>query len=247
MIGFYLKKGISFFIEPYGFLLTLFLLAFYFLLKKHYKLVKIFLSIAIGFYFLFAYPPFSNVLVSNLEEKYSKYNYDKNITYIHVLGSGNSDDFSQPISSMLGDSALKRVVEGVVIYKKQPNLKLIFTGYACCSSLSTAKANAMLAMELGVSQKDIIINETPKDTKEEALFAKKFIGKNSFILVTSALHMPRAMLLFHKEGLYPIPAPSDFEKIKIDSYFYVPSVVYFNNSQKAIHEYIGILWETIKN
>ena len=37
------------------------------------------------------------------------------------------------------------------------------------------------------------------------------IGREKFILVTSAAHMPRSMALFRKRGLQPIPAPADFQ------------------------------------
>jgi uncharacterized SAM-binding protein YcdF (DUF218 family) len=124
---------------------------------------------------------------------------------------------------------------------------LLFTGYASPSSLATAKANAMVAMELGVPKEDIVVNEIPKDTKEEAQAAKKLIGKKPFVLVTSALHLPRAMLLFHKEGMYPIPAPCGFKKEKITTLFRRPEFAYLKNTQAAIHEYVGIIWEKLKN
>jgi uncharacterized SAM-binding protein YcdF (DUF218 family) len=247
MIGFYLKKTISFFIEPYGFILLLLFLSLFFLYKKRYKVVTIFLSFGFGLYLLFAYPPFSNLLVKPLEERYHTYKYDHNISFIHVLGHGSNDDYTQPISSLLTDAALKRVVEGVIIYKKQPHAKLIFTGFAGGSTLATAKANAMVAMELGVDKKDIIINDLPKDTAEEVAYVKTLVGDAPFVVVTSAMHLPRTMALYHKAGLDPIPAPCDFKKFTVRSLLDKPEAVSLQNSQNAVHEYIGILWEKLKH
>ena len=42
------------------------------------------------------------------------------------------------------------------------------------------------------------------------MVVKEIVGKDKFILVTSASHMLRAMALFRKQGMEPIPAPTDY-------------------------------------
>jgi len=244
MVGFYLKKTIAFFIKPFGLLLLLIFLSLYFLRDNKPKKAKLFLSVTAFLFLLFSFPPFSNFLIDHLEEKYPKYNYDANISYIHVLGSGNSDDIAQPHSSLLNSSSIKRVVEGIIIHNKQPNTKLIFTGYEGSTTLSNAQANAQVAIDLGVNPKDIITSAKPKDTKEEALFCKTIVKNKPFVLVSSATHLPRAMELFHSVGLHPIPAPTDFNK-KHSTYKYLPNLHSFNNTQLAIHEYLGLLWQKL--
>ena len=243
-IGFFLKKFITFFIEPYGMILSLFIIGFYFLFKKEYKYAKVLLSSAFGLFMLFSYPPLSNFLVENLENKYPKYDYKEDIKYIHVLGAGHNIDKSQPLSSQV--SRIKRILEGVIIHKQTEGSKLILTGYKGTTNISNAQMNANVAIALGVKEKNIIINGKPKDTKEEAIFTKSLLGEESFILVTSATHMPRSMRLFRSLGLNPIPAPTDFHKRKINTYLKLPtgSLV---KSTLAMHEYIGILWSMIKS
>jgi len=245
-LGFFLKKFISFFVEPFGMVLFLFVLGICFLFLKRVRLAKSFLLLAIGMMFLFSYPPFSNLLVKNLEEKYPQYDYKQSVKYIHVLGSGHTTDPDQPLSSQIGGSSLKRVIEGIIIHKQIENSKLIFTGYEGNTNISNAKMNASLALALGVEAENIIVNEAPKDTKEEALFTKTFVGDAPFVLVTSATHMPRSMELFASLGLRPIAAPSDFVKEEFKGFFVAPSVYNFRNSQMAVHEYIGMAWSKLK-
>lgn len=244
-IGFALKKFISFFLEPLGGVLLLLTLALYFLFTKRESLAKLLLFFGIFSLFLLSYPPFSNFLVKNLENQYPKYNYATSVKYIHVLGSGHNTDTTQPISSKLSDAGTKRVLEGVILYKKIPGSKLIFTGYKGKTKIANAVMNAKLAQALGVKHSDIIINKEAKDTKEEALFSKTLLNDSPFLLVTSATHMPRAMFLFHSLGMYPIAAPTDFYKEEFKGYLQAPEGRYFENSSKAIHEYIGILWAKI--
>ncbi len=240
---FILKKTVSFFVEPFGFVLFLFLLGLYYLYRSRFTKAKIFLSFSFVLLFLFSYPPFSNLLVENLEEIYPKFDStDTNISYIHVLGNGNNDDTTQPLSSMIGDTSLKRVVEGVLLQKNHPTAKLIFTGYKGDMTLANSDVNAKMALSLGVPTKDIIMNSKAQDTKEEALFAKSVVGKKPFILVTSATHMLRAVKLFRDNGLNPIPAPTDFKKQNIRSFWMKPDIKSFENSQVSMHEYIGLMW-----
>jgi len=244
--GFLLKKFVTFFVEPFGFILTLFTIGLYFLFFDKKGFAKLFLTLSFAFLLLFSYRPFSNILVKNLENMYQKYDYRQEIKYIHVLGSGHNADWSQPLSSNISSIGVKRVLEGVIIHKNSTGSKLIFTGYEGDTNVSNAQMNANLAIALGVSADDIIIGKEPKDTREEALFTKSFVAEEPFVLVTSATHMPRSMKLFESLGLNPIAAPTAFYKEEFDGYLEVPGIVALKNSQMAIHEYIGILWSMLK-
>jgi len=247
MITFYLKKTISFFIEPFGIVFLLFFLGLIFLYLKQQQKSKIFLSLSFIFLTLFSYPPFANFLVKNLENQYSKYTPTNGIKYIHVLGSGHNTDPLQPISSHLSCSGTKRVLEGVILQKQIRNSILIFTGYAGYTNIPNATMNKQLALSLGVDKKNILTSIKPKDTKEEALFLKTLLKPDEkFILVTSATHMPRAMKIFTSLGLNPVPAPTAFYKQDIKTFFTPPKIYYFYLSQIAMHEYIGSCWEELK-
>ena len=245
-ILFLAKKVITFFVEPFGLILVSGLVGFYFLITRSSKKALIFLSLSFSLLLFFSYPFIGNSLIQQLESQYEKYNYkDKSIEFIHVLGHGHYDNNEWPLSSQIGNSSLKRTFEGIMIFKKlnNPHVKLIFTGYAGKGNdTSNAEINASIARITGIKDENIIINGKPKDTKEEAEFTKSIVGNKSFVLVTSALHMPRAMKLFKDFGLNPIPAPTDFKgrsEIKLLS---VPSIGSVTKASNAIHEYLGIAW-----
>lgn len=244
--GFFLKKFITFFIEPLGLVLLLFAIGIYFLFVSKKSFAKLFLSISFLFLLLFSYEPFSNTLVETLENQHQKYDYKHNIKYIHVLGSGHNTDNSQPLSSNIGSVGAKRVLEGVIIHKNSTGSKLIFTGYEGDTNISNAQMNANLAIALGVKKEDIIIGTEPKDTLEEALFTKSILGGKAFVLVTSATHMPRSMKLFKSLGLNPIAAPTAFYKKEFSGYLREPEIDSLEYSKMAIHEYIGIFWSMLK-
>lgn len=61
------------------------------------------------------------------------------------------------------------------------------------------------------------------------------------MLVTSALHMPRARAQFERAGLRVVPAPTDFEVIEmpLDLLQVVPSTAALDGSARAFKELLG--------
>jgi uncharacterized SAM-binding protein YcdF (DUF218 family) len=243
------KKVITFFVEPLGLILLLFVIGLYFLYKSSHVKAKFFLSLSLFLLLFFSYPPVPNSLIQSLEGKYSKYDYSyNNIEYIHVLGSGHYDNPAWPLSSQISSTSLKRTMEGISIFKKinKPNLKLIFTGFpGFGNQISNAEINAKIARIANISDNNLIINGNPKDTQEEATFAKSIIGDKPFILVTSVSHMTRAIELFTNMGMNPIAAPTEFKKSTKVEWLSAPSTGSIKKSKNIIHEFLGRIWAYI--
>jgi uncharacterized SAM-binding protein YcdF (DUF218 family) len=90
----------------------------------------------------------------------------------------------------------------------------------------------------------------PKDTEEEAAAIARIVGKEPFLLVTSAVHMPRAVGLFKRHGANPIPSPADYRTAKgpgIAPADFFPDSYYLETATRAWHEYLGMLWYGLKN
>jgi uncharacterized SAM-binding protein YcdF (DUF218 family) len=103
-----------------------------------------------------------------------------------------------------------------------------------------------MARSLGVDTDDIVMFETAKDTVEEAMMMKKIVGDKPFILVSSATHMPRAYKIFSSYGLNPIAAPTDYYAVGESEWVHMPNGNALEGSEKAFHEYYGLIWEWIK-
>lgn len=248
---FVLKKFISFFIQPWGFIFSLGLIGWYFLLKNKLIRAKILLSMALCLLLILSYSPVSNTLISPLENQYPSFDATqyKKIMFVHVLGAGHNQDISQPISSRLQSGSIKRVVEGVLVYKQlnNTNAKLIFTGGKKVNfKISTAKMASNLAIKLGIDPNNIILSEQGKDTQDEVLFVRSIVGLQPVVAVSSASHLPRIMQLFNTFDVNAIPAPTHFYRDTSSGYFSIPSIHALYISHIAIHEYLGILWLKLK-
>ena len=73
-------------------------------------------------------------------------------------------------------------------------------------------------------------------------------GKPSIILVTSAFHMPRAKMLFERQGFEVEPFPVDFQnsdRPRTTILSFVPSAQALAKSETAMREGIGILYYSV--
>ena len=226
--------------------LFLLLLSFIYLISKSYTKAKVYMFLGLCWFVLLSYSPISNMIVKPLENSHKALLNPPIVKYILVLGSGHSTNEELSITSQVSSVGVNRLIEGIRLYNLIPNSKLVVSGYGGEDINSHALMQEKLSLSLGVKKEDIIRFDTPKDTRLEALDMKKLVDKEKFILVTSATHMKRAMLLFKKEGLNTIAAPTyhlakenkTFRKFSGDNLYKV---------EVAFHEYLGIAWAKLRD
>jgi uncharacterized SAM-binding protein YcdF (DUF218 family) len=229
--GFLLKKIIAGFLMPLSFGLIIGFIGLYFLFRKRLKKAKIFLAFSLIWITLMGYAPFADLLVAPLETQYkSLKEIPKDVKYIVLLG---------------GDME-NRAWEVLRLYHYIDNAKIITSGYEARGDAPEAFKTRKKLIRIGIPPEDIIVFPKPKDTKEEADRLKEYLHGDRFILVTSAYHLPRAMALFHHEGLEPIASTSHFLIKDSDRVISAPSAVQLEKSEVAIHEYLGFLWAKIR-
>lgn len=216
---------------------------------KRKKATRFFLVLGFINMFLFTLSPLPVYILRSLEQQYQPVN-NKQIAKslpVLILGGGHTKDANMNEVHKLSEPALSRLVEGIRIYTTMEGTTLVFSGYSNkIGKVPQAEVMAKAALTLGVQAKDTIMLTEPATTWDEAIaFKKRFGTKKKFILVTSASHMPRAMETFKRQGLHPIPAPADYS-IKKDPetalYNWWPSTSKAKQTEKALHEYVGILY-----
>ena len=115
-------------------------------------------------------------------------------------------------------------------------------------AFSEARAMAMLLQDLGVPPSAMLLEEMSRNTRENAAFSAPLLkarGIERVLLVTSALHMPRALALFTAQGLQSVPAPTDFEANRAPSpgtQAWLPDALALDGSGRAIKEIVGKLF-----
>lgn len=101
---------------------------------------------------------------------------------------------------------------------------------------------------LNIPRQHLFMESKAKNTLENARFSKKMLDslqlKEPVILITSAVHMPRAVKVFQKAGMEVIPFPSNYLVTKDDTAFrlkyFVPSANALMNWSALLREWMGL-------
>lgn len=248
---FTLKKYIGGLMLPLPFLLLLIGLGIALIwFSRWQKTGKVLISVGWLVLLLLSMQPVADRFLQPIEETYPTWRNTQPVKYIVILGGGYTWNDAWAPSSNLINNSLPRLTEGIRLWQANPGSKIIFTGAAAQTNpVSTAEAGARVAESLGVPRSAIMTLDQPKDTEREALAVKQAIGDAPFLLVTSASHLPRAMIFFQHAGLHPLPAPAN--QLAITSPLnpwerIIPSPVWLMHSDRVGYETLGRIWQWLK-
>jgi len=244
-------KFISALLLPLPIIFILFLSGLFLIWLNKKRTGRILLLIAGCLFLIVSTRPVPYLLIGMLEKKYPVLNeipaFDSSgQVYILVLAAGHADDESLPPNSQLSGGGLIRLTEGVRLHKKIPCSRLILSGPGGKEGYTQADALFRTALIMGLDSSSILLMNKAKNTAGEAReYKERFGTQHNLILVTSAIHMPRAMMTFRKEGINPVPAPTNFiikHGSRKDPWRWMPSARYIEMMEGGVHEGMGILW-----
>jgi len=178
----------------------------------------------------------------------------------------NSADSIVVLSGMIGPIMTKegigyewgdpdRFFGGLELLKAGKAKKIIFTGGIMpwqANIQPEGKFLAKFAEELGIPNSQIIVTKDVQNTLDEAKAVREILtlnNENKIILVTSAFHMPRASMLFKKEGIevqtYSVDYKAGISDITLIDFF--PSADAFYIFQFTLRELIGRAYYSFKS
>jgi uncharacterized SAM-binding protein YcdF (DUF218 family) len=243
---FTIKKVLTPFLLPPGiFIISIILAGVWFLQKKNWRIGIV--ALVFGcFAWAFSISPVSDAMIRSLETEYSIPQKPSGDVII-LLGRGvyqNAPDLSG--RGAPADDYLIRIVTAVRLQKRL-NIPIIVSG-ATGSNDKIAEDHIVkrFLTDLGVPARNIVIEATSRDTFENAKFSQEICERSNFanpILVTSAYHMMRAVMIFGKIGLEVTPFPTGFISYRDKPYNwkeFLPAD--FRKASIAIREYIGFIF-----
>jgi len=178
---------------------------------------------------------------------FTDYKHQQEKVYILSLGGGYTPEAKLEALGQLSLNSLGRLTEALRISRLLENSILVLSGYGKGGTRSLAWTERHAAFLLGFDTTRIILLEEPRTTREEVhAFFKKFGNKVNLILVTDAVHMPRAMSFFESDKVLPYPAPTNFlYKNRMDGVAWIPSIDNFFLMDRILREWFGQLKDSV--
>ncbi len=220
----FLSKLLPLFIYPLG--LACGLLFISLLVSYNRKVNSVLVISALIILWLCSTTGFSNMLARSLELKYLPPDEIPVSRVMVVLGGGTEPAIS-PRTTVEINGAGDRVIYAAEVYRDGKSEKILLSGgsieWLGDGNTTPADDMAALLLDMGIPQEALILENTSRNTYENALYTKEILeaeGIEQILLVTSAMHMPRAVALFENQGFDVIPLPTDFnvtEKVSSSS------------------------------
>lgn len=207
--------------------------------------------VVMGILWLLATPWTSHNLQSLIESQAGEVSAESlPITDAIVVLGGTLSPPASPAREANLSAAVDRLVYATKLYRlgKSPTI-LISGGNATSAETMDAESihAAALLRDWGIPA-DAILTETESvNTYENAVYTKLMLDQHdlkSVLLVTSALHMPRALATFESAGVQAIPAATDFESrlpmaSGMEAWIAEPAAL--EGTTRALKEYFGRL------
>lgn len=245
-----LSKVLTQLAYPGGLIAIFTLLALFYLLLGKRTRSYLLLLFACVIFLAASNPIVSTFLVKRLESQYPQAPMSEIPTAdaIVVLGGSLRPPSSPRRFSQLSGSS-DRFWYAAKLFKANKAPKILLTGgnvFPNKEIQSEAFYIKKVLLELGIPNDAILIEEDSKTTAENASNSQQKFAQhniNSALLVTSAMHMPRAIDLFKKTGVNITPSSSDIhitEETRPEALRWIPSARAFALTTLAAHEYYGV-------
>jgi uncharacterized SAM-binding protein YcdF (DUF218 family) len=252
----YLSKLIPLFFYPLGFACVLLVIAL-FTVRKRPRTATCSIAIALILLLVSSNGWVSHNLVRSLEWQYITRGELPQAEAIVVLGGATKSPLPPRSTVDLSESG-DRVIYSAQLYRQNKAPLIILSGgridWRGSGSAEAADMAAILT-SIGIPETAIIQEPDSLNTHENAVNVRKILetrGIKKVLLVTSAMHMPRSLLIFRKQKIDAIPAPCDYlvSEGEIQELSSTPKAALLNllpdtknldELTRALKEYIGTL------
>ncbi len=237
------SKIIGFFLSPIIWILIL-LTASFFFQKKRKSLIIICFAIFCFFTNGFIYDEFARSW--QMKNKISsKQTYDVGI----VLGG--MADYDKETDQLNFNKHADRLFSAEYLYRKGKIRKIMIVGgngFLFPNSYIESEQIKKHLLIKGIPDENIFIENRSRNTKENAFFSslilKEEFPKGEFLLITSSIHMKRALLCFQEAGIVSDYYATDLVKenrVLHLNYILIPRANTLVLWEELIHEWIGYI------
>jgi uncharacterized SAM-binding protein YcdF (DUF218 family) len=234
-----LGQALSWFTVPANWLLIIQVLALALLFAKRYVVGSWLFAATVIVYFAFTQLPVAGMLMRPLEQAYlPPANLPEKIDGIVLLGGATDPDLTKAYLKPQLNSEAERLTEFMVLARRYPESRLVITGGSPRpDSGSDADVSRQFLDAQQFDTTKVLFERTSRTTYESAVKTYELVkpaANETWVLITSASHMPRGYGVFRKLGWNMIPYPVSYTVGPHGG----PALA--GTLDSAVHEWLGI-------
>jgi uncharacterized SAM-binding protein YcdF (DUF218 family) len=246
---FFAAKIFWFFIQPLNLALFLLLAGIVSLFMRRRSLslaasCAAFLILALG-----TWSSLGALMLTPLEERFQRPALPERVDGIVMLGGGLEGAINLARGGYELNASGDRLVETAVLARRFPAARIVISGGSGALILDgegDADTAPRLLRALGVEPERLVLENKSRDTFENAQFTKALVSPRpgeTWLLVTSAFHMPRSVALFRKADFAVLPWPVDYRTSGLEGVGFAQDNPEdsLRNLATAIREWIGLV------
>ena len=160
--------------------------------------------------------PLHPYLIREIENRYPRTAWPAHVDGILILGGGYDTAVLRARHAPAANSTAYRLTEAYAAARHYPGARVVFSGGSGVLGgvdWSEAETARYVLLQMGLAPKRLILEPRSRNTYENILFSKTLVKPKPgevWLLVTSAIHMPRAMAIAKKQDWPMLAWPSDY-------------------------------------
>nr|WP_255575127.1 YdcF family protein [Caldovatus aquaticus] len=204
---------------------------------------------ALGFYTAILATPLSQWVLIPLEERFPRpAEAPARVDGVVVLGGMVDQNLTEARGLPALNGAAERLTEMVALARRYPEARIVFTGgqgSLVHGGLTEADVVRSLLAALGVPEARVTYEDAARNTHQNAVLTRVLVRPRSgetWLLVTSASHMPRAMGVFRKAGWEVVAWPVNYRTGRsLAAWYDAPFPERLAQFETGLREWLGLV------
>jgi uncharacterized SAM-binding protein YcdF (DUF218 family) len=228
---------------------VLFLLAILIGVWLRGRLRRLLLTLGVTFYVVVLLLPVDQVVLRPLEDRFARPGPPPaQVDGILVLGGAVDEALTQDRGIPSLNQHAERMTEAVALARRYPHARVVFTGGSgrfAAPGTSEADVARMLFTELGLDPARVTYENASRNTWENAVLTRAAVAPapgETWLLVTSAFHMPRSVGIFRRIGWAVTPWPVGYKTGRSTRTWYDATLTdRLEHVDFGVHEWVGLI------
>ncbi len=247
-MSFVLSKLLWLVLSPSALLLFLAAAGLLLVRRGRLRLGRGLLLFGLGAIIAIAVLPIGNFAAMPLEDRFAQPSpMPAHVDGVIVLGGAVETALTEDRGLPSLNGAAERMTAALVLARRYPQARIAFTGGSgslAWEAISEADVARALWSEMGLPAARTVFEALSRNTYENAVFLKAIVHPQpgeTWLLVTSAAHMPRAVGIFRRVGWDVVPYPVGYKTGRGWRVWSHPSLgEHLDLLDNAAHEYAGL-------